>query len=241
MGGLGLGMGIGLGLGLGVGYAAAPPIGTRVKKRAGGAEAAGEGEGEGEGDPSFGGLFSDGPGGAGAGAGGGGSSSSTSRRRKRSRYGSDDYGYGDLLDGKGSPLALSRLRAVTPEAGRQGIIRCNCRRSKCLKLYCDCLRVNKYCEGCNCIECNNSLSHAAARSSAVSSILERNPDAFKARISEDPLSMSKEHLQGCHCKKSACLKKYCECFSVSGSGSGVRGGGWIVAVTCWEGPAHQRK
>lgn len=133
-------------------------------------------------------------------------------KRRKTRRGSNEY-EGAIFDTQGSPLGLTALHAVTPEAGE--IVRCNCKRSKCLKLYCDCLRVNKYCEGCNCTECSNTETHSSVRNAAVASIIERNPDAFKARITEDPLSLSKEHLQGCHCKKSACLKKYCECFSAS--------------------------
>ena len=32
---------------------------------------------------------------------------------------------------------------------------CNCKKSKCLKLYCECFAAELYCEGCNCSECNN--------------------------------------------------------------------------------------
>jgi len=195
--------------GMGIGFATS--VGGRTKRRTG------EGQ-DGDLDTSFGVLFSDDP--SKLRAGGhhhdfedDGEGYSGMKRRKK-RRGSSDYAEG--VDMKGSPLSMSALRAVTPEGGSEHmVVRCNCKRSKCLKLYCDCLRANKYCEGCNCSECNNTIIYSSARNAAVASIMERNPDAFKARICEDPLSMSKEHLQGCHCKKSACLKKYCECFSVS--------------------------
>lgn len=195
------GGGTGATFALGIGYAIA--LGARAKRRPGGDQSD-------DIESPFGGLFSDGPG-RGDDYGQAADESVGARRRKKRRGAAD---YGDGIDMKGSPQLLSVLHAVTPESDGVVGIRCNCKRSKCLKLYCDCLRVNKYCEGCNCSECNNTTNFAAVRNAAVASIIERNPDAFKARISEDPLSMSKEHLQGCHCKKSACLKKYCECFSV---------------------------
>lgn len=130
---------------------------------------------------------------------------SFSRRRRRKRVlGGDGF---EGLGGKGSsPQHFATLHAVTPEGEVR--IRCNCKRSKCLKLYCDCLRANSYCEGCNCHDCSNLERYSLERSIAVKNIMERNPLAFKARIAADPLSNSKEHLSGCHCKKSMCLKKW---------------------------------
>ena len=106
-------------------------------------------------------------------------------------------------------------RSVTPLGEGKSGVKCNCKKSKCLKLYCDCFRVSKYCEDCNCVDCNNCVEREAERVIAVNNILERNPDAFAPRIKQDSETMSKGHLSGCHCKKSACLKKYCECFSAA--------------------------
>jgi hypothetical protein len=48
-------------------------------------------------------------------------------------------------------------------------VTCNCKRSKCLKLYCDCFRFSKYCFGCRCHDCSNSVSNYSppARYSAL--------------------------------------------------------------------------
>lgn len=37
---------------------------------------------------------------------------------------------------------------------------CNCKKSRCLKLYCDCFAVGKCCtKDCNCINCLNTEDH----------------------------------------------------------------------------------
>ncbi len=93
--------------------------------------------------------------------------------------------------------------------GKAGTIgACNCKKSKCLKLYCDCFSNGLACTPeCNCCGCSNHVENDE-RNLALESILDRNPNAFKPKIE----SAKGFHLKGCHCKKSNCLKKYCECY-----------------------------
>lgn len=93
-------------------------------------------------------------------------------------------------------------------------ISCNCKKSRCLKLYCECFHALKYCNNCNCYDCENRPGNDDVREAVIATIKERNPDAFDSKIKSDETG-NKGHLSGCHCKRSACLKKYCECFAMA--------------------------
>ncbi|XP_008547227.1 protein lin-54 homolog [Microplitis demolitor] len=91
---------------------------------------------------------------------------------------------------------------------------CNCTKSQCLKLYCDCFANGEFCHMCNCNNCSNNLGNEEERQRAIKSCLERNPNAFrpkigKARETGDDI---RRHNKGCNCKRSGCLKNYCECY-----------------------------
>lgn len=88
---------------------------------------------------------------------------------------------------------------------------CNCEKSRCLKLYCDCFASGGFCDGCNCVGCFNNSDHEDSRREAISATLERNPHAFKPKIKT--ANSGVRHNRGCNCSKSACSKKYCECYS----------------------------
>lgn len=36
---------------------------------------------------------------------------------------------------------------------------CHCKKSKCLKLYCDCFAAGLYCTNCQCVACANTLDN----------------------------------------------------------------------------------
>jgi hypothetical protein len=67
---------------------------------------------------------------------------------------------------------------------------------------------------CNCNNCFNNLEHEEDRQRAIRSCLERNPNAFRPKIGKGVVGDERRHNKGCNCKRSGCLKNYCECYEV---------------------------
>ncbi|KAK9282038.1 hypothetical protein L1049_004950 [Liquidambar formosana] len=131
-----------------------------------------------------------------------------------------------------------RRRATHPSES-EGCKHCNCKRSKCLKLYCECFAAGVYCaDSCACENCFNKPEYEDTVLDTRQQIESRNPLAFAPKVvkrcTDSPANIimedgnrttpsSARHKRGCNCKKSMCLKKYCECYQAKvGCSEGCR-------------------
>lgn len=94
---------------------------------------------------------------------------------------------------------------------------CSCIKSHCLKLYCDCFKKENYCFNCTCPYCLNKKKYEIVRQKSISYLKMKNKHAFKPVIIEKSDNhqnekVNKEHIKGCKCVNSSCIKNYCECF-----------------------------
>jgi hypothetical protein len=75
---------------------------------------------------------------------------------------------------------------------------CTCKKTNCVKMYCECFAVGKMCTPeCACYGCHNHGDH------------EGLPERVKNRAG----GSNRHTSRGCNCKKTNCQKKYCECFN----------------------------
>ena len=59
------------------------------------------------------------------------------------------------------PAAVAAKATTQPQPHHKP---CNCRKSKCLKLYCECFANNRFCgPACACVCCNNSAQFDSVR------------------------------------------------------------------------------
>ncbi|CAA0814173.1 CRC domain-containing protein TSO1 [Striga hermonthica] len=137
----------------------------------------------------------------------------------------EDSGIMEIEESKNISPKKKKRRLEQGVEGEGACKRCNCKKSKCLKLYCECFAAGVYCvEPCACIDCFNKPVHEDTVLATRKQIESRNPLAFAPKVIRGSDSVteigddfsktpaSSRHKRGCNCKKSGCLKKYCECY-----------------------------
>ncbi|KAK8802793.1 hypothetical protein JH06_1877 [Blastocystis sp. subtype 4] len=138
----------------------------------------------------------------------------------------------DIVKPEPTVRSISKRREVgdrvrfhnTSSNTSSGCTSCNCRRSHCLKLYCECFKNRGYCNSeCNCLACYNNPRHEEEREETIQQMLNRDPHCFDSHVDKK----RGINRSGCRCRKTHCDKKYCECFN-----SGVRCGDQCQCIDC---------
>lgn len=93
-------------------------------------------------------------------------------------------------------------------------ITCNCKNSRCVKMYCECFRENGFCgPHCKCKDCKN-FENSDERANSIGLMHKKQADEFAFKLSREEVQAKPAgEARGCKCKKSQCQKKYCECYN----------------------------
>lgn len=104
---------------------------------------------------------------------------------------------------------LTKEKQILPNPEERTKKPCNCKQTKCIKLYCDCFNSGKYCVDCDCVECFNIPEYSEIRNKALDHIEKKTKSNSITDFTDKKKIVDS---RGCNCKNTNCLKSYCECF-----------------------------
>ena len=97
---------------------------------------------------------------------------------------SNQQGSGNRRSDRGDrEVAQSPTQIATNHRDEIENMGCTCKKTRCLKLYCQCFGVKLHCgANCRCYHCANTPANEALRKDAMRNILSRNPLAFDTKF-----------------------------------------------------------
>lgn len=92
---------------------------------------------------------------------------------------------------------------------------CRCKKTNCLKLYCECFLKGGMCgPQCKCVGCMNTPAHQTIREMLLEDHYNKGAIAYnpKQQAVDDNVATVIKRDRRCTCGKTGCNKKYCECY-----------------------------
>ena len=86
-------------------------------------------------------------------------------------------------------------------------IQCTCKKTKCIKKYCECYSSGLLCYNCKCENCENKPLHM--NNNIMNNNINKKEEKVEIELNENE---ENKKLIICTCSKSGCNKNYCECF-----------------------------
>ena len=128
---------------------------------------------------------------------------------------------------------LTITKTANVNSAQKTSVGCNCQKSMCLKLYCECFLNGNICvPSCKCKNCKNSEECGDLRKMVTETLLGKKQTFKKLQI----LRKNKLKEIYCTCRKSNCRQKYCECLK-----HGKKCGQKCICVDCENGNCGNHK
>ena len=116
------------------------------------------------------------------------SAATSQDRRDDAKVSEDIKDIKDIKDTHKDTKTISSRFDVSLDSG---CVTCNCKKSRCLKLYCECFKNQEYCSSeCNCLNCYNNHKHEEEREETIQRMKAKNPHCFDDHVDKKVASLS---------------------------------------------------